>query len=151
MHAQAYLAPLKGPFRIADQFVHSRSPAMPSATNGCKILVVDDDLANRETLTGVLEEEGYSVSSAEDGSKALSLLKGGYDPDLILTDLQMPILTGWEFCEALKKSPAWRSIPVVVLAGMTPEQRGQLQVEGAFEKPTDVPTLVHRINELCGV
>ncbi len=119
--------------------------------NGCKILVVDDDIANRETLAGVLESEGYAVAMAEDGSVAMSLLKNGFDPDLILTDLQMPVVSGWEFCEALKKSTVWRSIPVVVLAGMTAEQRGKLQVEGAFEKPTDVPTLLFRINELCGV
>ena len=124
---------------------------MPTKSNGCKVLVVDDDAANRETLALVLEDEGYSVSMAEHGGRALALLDEGFDADLILTDLQMPVVSGWELCERLKKSTAWRSIPVIVLAGMTSEQRGQIQVEGAFEKPTDVPTLLRRIDELCGV
>lgn len=120
-------------------------------TNGCTILIVDDDDDNREALMGALARHGYQISHAEHGAAALSLLEGGLDPDLILTDLQMPVMSGWELCEALKKRPAWRSIPVVVLCGMTPEQRGALQVESAFEKPTDLDTVLHRIAELCGL
>ena len=120
--------------------------------NGCKVLLVDDEVENRELLSGVLEERGYTVSTAEHGAQGLSLLEAGLDPDLILTDLQMPVMSGWEFCEALKRSPAWRSIPVVVLCAMSPEQRGKLQVEGTFEKgAADLPTLLLRIAELCGV
>lgn len=120
-------------------------------TNGCSILVVDDDDDNREMLVALLADEGYVACSANHGGHAISLLEGGLDPDLILTDLQMPVMSGWQFCETLKAKPAWRSIPVVVLCGMSAEQRGQLKVESAFEKPTDVPTLLHRIAALCGL
>lgn len=119
--------------------------------NGCKVLVVDDDQDNRVLLTEVLEAHGYFASSAENGAEAITLLEGGLDPDLILTDLMMPVMSGWDFCEALKKTPSWRSIPLVVLCGMAAEQRGKLQVDDAFEKPTDVAKLLHRIAELCGV
>ncbi|MBK7860856.1 MAG: response regulator [Archangiaceae bacterium] len=88
---------------------------------------------------------------AENGAAAITVLEGGFDPDLILTDLMMPVMSGWDFCKTLKGRAAWRSIPVVVLCGMTPDQRGKLQVEGAFEKPTHLPTLFGRIAELCGV
>ncbi len=119
--------------------------------NGCKVLVVDDDGDNRGALLDLLEAEGYLALAAENGAEAISLLEGGLDPDLILTDLMMPVMSGWDFCETLKKTPGWRSIPIVVLCGMAAEQRGKLQVDDAFEKTTDVSKLVARIAELCGV
>ncbi|HEX4336908.1 MAG TPA: response regulator [Polyangiaceae bacterium] len=113
--------------------------------------MVDDDGDSRGALVDFLENEGYFAAGAEHGARGLSLLEEGFDPDLILTDLMMPVMSGWDFCEELKKTPAWRSIPVIVLCGMAAEQRGKLQVDDAFEKPTDVRLLLSRIAELCGV
>jgi CheY-like chemotaxis protein len=119
--------------------------------NGCKVMVVDDDTDNREQLTELLDAQGYFAASAENGAAAIELLEGGLDPDLILTDLMMPVMSGWDLCEALKKTPRWRSIPVVVLCGMAVEQRGKLQVDDAFEKPVNVSKLLQRVAELCGI
>lgn len=102
-------------------------------------------------LSELLDTRGYFAATAAHGVEAITLLEGGLDPDLILTDLMMPVMSGWDFLETLKKTPAWRSIPIVVLCGMAAEQRGKLQVEDAFEKPTDVTKLLDRIAELCGV
>jgi CheY-like chemotaxis protein len=114
-------------------------------------MVVDDDADNRELVLDILEKEGFVASSAENGADALSQLQKGLDPDLILTDLLMPVMSGWDLCEALKSTPTWQSIPVIVLCGMPAEQRGQLQVDDAFEKPTDTQQLLSRIRELCGL
>jgi CheY-like chemotaxis protein len=114
-------------------------------------MVVDDDTDNREQLTELLDAQGYFAASAENGAAAIELLESGLDPDLILTDLMMPVMSGWDFCEALKKTPRWRSIPVVVLCGMAVEQRGKLQVDDAFEKPVNVSKLLQRVAELCGI
>jgi CheY-like chemotaxis protein len=114
-------------------------------------MVVDDDADNRELMLTLLESEGFIASSAENGAEAISLLEKGLDPDLILTDLLMPVMSGWDLCEALKTKLAWQSIPVVVLCGMSADQRGDLQVDGAFEKPTDTKKLLSRIRELCGL
>lgn len=115
------------------------------------MLVVDDEPDNRELLLSLLEAEGYVGSSAENGAQALELLEQGLDPDLILTDLMMPVMSGWDLCEVLKATPSWRAIPVIVLCGLAAEQRGKLQVEAAFEKPTDNALLLQRIGELCGI
>lgn len=120
------------------------------AGNGCRVMVVDDDQDNRELVLTMLEEEGFAASSATNGAEAIGLLENGLDPDLILTDLLMPVMSGWDLCEALKSKPSWRSIPVVVLCGMPADQRGSLQVDDAFEKPTDTRQLISRIRELCG-
>ncbi|HET9960234.1 MAG TPA: response regulator [Polyangiaceae bacterium] len=121
------------------------------ARNGCKVLVVDDDADSRDALLRRLETEGYFAAEAENGAQAIELLEGGLDPDLVLTDLMMPVMSGWDLCETLKGTAAWRSIPIVVLCGMSAEQRGKLQVDDAFEKPTDFSMLLNRISELCGI
>ncbi|HEY6077225.1 MAG TPA: response regulator [Polyangiaceae bacterium] len=114
-------------------------------------MVVDDDADNRELLLTLLEGDGFVASCAENGAEAITLLEKGLDPDLILTDLLMPVMSGWDLCVALKSKPAWQSIPIIVLCGMPADQRGQLQVEDAFEKPTNVDQLLSRIRELCGI
>jgi CheY-like chemotaxis protein len=119
--------------------------------NGCKVLIVDDDKDNRGLLAELLESAGYFVCAAENGAHAVATLQAGLDPDLVLTDLMMPVMSGWDLCETLKKTPAWRSVPIIVLCGMAAEQRGKLQVDDAFEKPVDVNKLLQRIGELCGV
>jgi CheY-like chemotaxis protein len=123
----------------------------PVRTNGCRVLVVDDDADSRDSLADLLESHGYTVARASNGAAAIDELQSGFDPDLVLTDLMMPVMSGWELHDALKARLAWRGIPIIVLAGMSPEQRGQLQVEDAFEKPTDFPVLLQRIACLCGL
>jgi len=122
-----------------------------AAANGCRVLVVDDDADNVALLLELLRVEGYLAASAENGAAALAMLGEGFDPDLILTDLMMPVMSGWDLCESLKQASNYRSIPIIVSCGLTPEQRGKLQVEAAFEKPINVDELLPKIKELCGL
>ncbi len=119
--------------------------------NGCRVLVVDDDADSRDTIAQLLELNGYTTGKADNGRTALEQLEGGFDPDLVVTDLMMPGVSGWELLAAMRARLAWASIPIIVLAGMSPEQRGQLNVEDTFEKPMDLPVLLKRIGELCGL
>jgi CheY-like chemotaxis protein len=121
------------------------------ARNGCKVLVVDDDRDSRELLLTLLEQEGYSATGAENGRSALSCLEDGLDPDLLVTDLQMPVMSGWALCEHVKGDPRLRSIPIVLLCGMAPPEHGSLEVDDAFEKPPETSKLLARIAELCGL
>jgi CheY-like chemotaxis protein len=121
------------------------------ARNGCKVLVVDDDRDSRELLLTLLEQEGYSATGADNGRSALSHLEDGLDPDLLVTDLQMPVMSGWDLCEHVKGDPRLRSIPIVLLCGMAPTEHGSLEVDDAFEKPPETGKLLARIAELCGL
>ena len=129
---------------------HSTPRRDRAPINGCRVLVVDDEEDNREILVELLRNEGYLITSAENGAAALALLADGLDPDVIVTDLMMPVMSGWELCERLKKDSCHRSIPLVVSCGMIAELRGKLQVDAAFEKPIDAVALLQKIAELCG-
>jgi len=79
-------------------------------------LVVDDSMLIRHTVCRFLEERGFAVESATNGEEALELLKTVL-PDLIVTDLLMPKMTGQELITSLKATPQTQMIPIVVLAG----------------------------------
>jgi CheY-like chemotaxis protein len=80
------------------------------------ILVVDDDPAQREGIAEVLELSGYVARTASDGFEALELA-AAISPAVILLDLGMPIMTGWEVMAALRRDAALREIPVIVISG----------------------------------
>jgi two-component system, cell cycle response regulator DivK len=82
-----------------------------------KILVVEDDTDNRRIVAKVLSVEGYRVIEATDGVEALSQARREH-PDLILMDLAMPNIDGWEATRQLKGDPQTRSIPVVALTAV---------------------------------
>jgi len=82
-----------------------------------KILVVEDDTDNRRIVIKVLTVEGYEVVEATDGIEALAQARA-VQPDLILMDLALPNLDGWEATRRLKSDPATRAIPVVALTAI---------------------------------
>jgi CheY-like chemotaxis protein len=78
------------------------------------ILLVEDNLHNRKIFQGVLAHAGFRVIEAEDGGKALALVKSDR-PDLILMDLSIPVVDGWECTRRLKADPGTKSIPIIAL------------------------------------
>jgi two-component system chemotaxis response regulator CheY len=81
------------------------------------VLIVDDDVAFRSVLTELLEAEGCTVYVAENGKRALEVLEVIL-PDLVLVDLMMPVMNGWDFCSALERSSQLADIPLVILSGV---------------------------------
>jgi CheY-like chemotaxis protein len=79
-------------------------------------LVVDDSMLIRHTICRFLEERGFAVESATNGQEALEVLKG-VQPDIIITDMQMPKMSGTELITAVKSNPDLASIPIVIVAG----------------------------------
>jgi CheY-like chemotaxis protein len=79
-------------------------------------LVVDDSMLIRYTVCRFLEERGFTVESATNGLEALTILERVH-PELIVTDMQMPKMSGGELITALKKNPKTAGIPVIIVAG----------------------------------
>jgi CheY-like chemotaxis protein len=100
---------------------------------GKDVLLVEDDALVRGAMKMVLEWEGYRVSCAGNGREALDLLHGGERPALILLDLQMPVLDGWEFRREQGRDPALAPIPVVVVSAA--DAKGSPEAAAHVRKP----------------
>jgi CheY-like chemotaxis protein len=112
-------------------------------TGRANVLVVDDDEAIRDVVAEVLRDEGYSVVCAENGAQALREIQGDHHPDLVLLDLMMPVMSGWEVLEQLQASEELSQIPVVVVSAMTaPGVREHLA------KPIDLDNLLETVGRL---
>jgi signal transduction histidine kinase/DNA-binding response OmpR family regulator len=116
-----------------------------------RALVVDDQSANRDMLRRALEKEGWQVDDAENGRAALERV-ADRRPSLILLDLMMPVMDGFAFVTELRKTEAWRAIPIVVVTAkdLTDEDRRRLsgEVVGLIQKNgTDRESLLAQIRE----
>jgi CheY-like chemotaxis protein len=115
------------------------------------VLVVEDDQDIRESVAEVLQDEGYQVSTAADGQQALDLLGGGErPPDIILLDLMMPVMSGFQFREEQLKRPELAAIPVLVVTADS-NARGKaeaLRVAGFVQKPLKIRPLLDLLEEL---
>jgi CheY-like chemotaxis protein len=105
----------------------------PSVDGGSNILVVEDDATTREMLRRMLEREGWTVAEADNGEVALGKV-AERRPDLILLDLMMPKMDGFEVIGALRSTALWRSIPIVVLTAMDLSATDRLRLNGYVEK-----------------
>jgi CheY-like chemotaxis protein len=114
-----------------------------------RILVVDDDVDLRETLVEALELRGYEVASAGNGREALDLLLADQAPPcLILLDVMMPVMDGFEFRRCMRADPRLAGIPVVVI---TAGGRGGLEALEApvLAKPVTLSGLISTVREHC--
>lgn len=114
------------------------------------ILVVEDDDDIRETFAEILRSEGYEVSAASDGAEAHRLLGTGTSPDLILLDLMMPVMDGFEFREKQLELPDRCSIPVVVVTadGSAREKMESLHPAGFLTKPVQLRPLLETVRQI---
>lgn len=114
-------------------------------------MVVEDEPENRLFIGLMLRTEGYDVVEAEDGPAAFDLLSRGAGPDLILLDVMMPGLNGWQVFERLRAEEQWKDIPVVMLTALAQradvERAVQLGVDGYLTKPFEPADLIHTIEE----
>jgi CheY-like chemotaxis protein len=115
------------------------------------VLVVDDDIAIRNAICDLLQDEGYGTISAENGLVALTRLKDSDEPCVILLDLMMPLMDGISFRKEQQRDPSLASIPVVVVsAGQDArEVAGALAAADFIPKPLSVPRLIHTLERLC--
>jgi CheY-like chemotaxis protein len=111
------------------------------------VLVVDDDADIRETMTILLEAEGYRALPAADGREALEQLHARDDVGLILVDLRMPRLSGTDFVKALRADPRLARIPVVVMSGDNEAGAMALSLgaNGCLAKPVELESLLRTV------
>jgi CheY-like chemotaxis protein len=107
-----------------------------------RILVVDDDSDLRETLQMLLEQSGFQATTAPNGQAALEALRTGERPILILLDLMMPDMNGWQFLESVRADPSLSSIPIVI---MTAHRANDLPLGDVLYKPFDRGNLLAAI------
>jgi CheY-like chemotaxis protein len=116
------------------------------------ILVVDDDDDTRTCVMAVLEEEGYDVVGSNNGRDALAMLRTGYTPDLVLLDLMMPVMSGWELLDELTNAPKLSDLPVVVFtAAGDPVPPNAKLTKPVVRKPIDIDLLLRMVNDYCRV
>jgi CheY-like chemotaxis protein len=116
------------------------------------ILVVDDDAPTRFVLRMILENAGHQVVEAAHGAAALDIINPNLLPDVVMTDLTMPILGGKELIERLRSAPTTASIPIVVVSGNADSARALHAaglVEGVVEKPFDAFALTECITAVA--
>jgi two-component system chemotaxis response regulator CheY len=115
-----------------------------------QVLVIDDDAPIRDFVRATLEGEGYAVVTAENGSVALQLLSGDspYQPDIILLDMRMPIVDGWQFAKVYREMPG-KKVPIIVLTAATDPAKfaAQIKADNFLPKPFDLLDLLDMVEQ----
>jgi CheY-like chemotaxis protein len=119
------------------------------------VLVVDDDEAIRDTLAEVLADEGYRVLRAENGLKALEIMRSADPPPcVVVLDLMMPVMNGLEVLEKVRDEPALADSAIIVITAFTERGTGEVQrlapqVRERMQKPLKLGRLLALVEEFC--
>ena len=115
-----------------------------------RVLVVDDDTYIRDVVAQLLASEGYAVEEAANGAEALRIVtETARRPDLILLDLMMPVMDGWEFARRLQEHRPRLDIPIIVLsaARLPADRLGVTGAEAVLAKPFDLDELLEHVEQ----
>ncbi len=116
------------------------------------VLVVEDDVAIRETIVELLQSEGYDVVGKENGQLALDYLKGLNDlPSVILLDLMMPVMDGWEFRRSQMADNKISKVPVIVITadGNARDKAHRMDAQGWVKKPIKIDDVLEAVARLA--
>lgn len=118
-----------------------------------RVLLVEDDASSSEAMRDLLEMAGHSVVCASNGREALERLRESASYCVILLDVMMPVMNGYEFRDEQLKDSRLASIPVIVLTadGRAREKARRLRSTQYFQKPFSPPALLQAIEQHCGV
>ena len=114
-----------------------------------KVLLVED---NRDALSGLymlLSNAGFSVLMAENGDEALFLIDRGVRPDVIVLDLMMPKVSGWDILKQLQQDPELREIPVIVVTALDREDAHVVGADVVMQKPIQPGELISEVQRLA--
>ena len=140
--------------RDLDSFLEHSGPGGGTAPSGPVVLIVDDDEKMREYVKANLELEGYTVREAGTADEGLAALEDGV-PDLILLDVMMPQVDGWEMLRRVQERQGAGSIPVIMFSGKVDERSGQEAeargAQGFIGKPFDPSQLIESTKQLLPI
>ena len=112
------------------------------------ILVVEDDGDLRDMMAQVLALEGFDTATANNGRDALAYLSKHAKPDVIVLDLMMPVMDGWEFRRHQQADPGLADIPVVILSALDPSRAADLAGAAFLRKPLDFDRLLDIVRQI---
>ncbi len=115
-----------------------------------RVLLVDDSPFFRNLLKPLLSVSGYRVTTVDSGSRALALCEAGHDFDVIVSDIEMPGMNGFEFAEAVRSNGRWQNVPLVALSSYTsPDdlERGRAAGFSDYVAKFDRDTLLHTLSQ----
>jgi CheY-like chemotaxis protein len=119
----------------------------------CPVLIVEDDEDLRDMMAQMLSIEGFRPATAANGREALDYLHHNLDqtekPHVILLDLMMPVMDGWEFRRQQKADPELAPVPVIVLSALDPARAASVDADAVLKKPLDFDRLLALVREHC--
>lgn len=113
------------------------------------VAIVEDDVEFRNMLRELLEEEGYKVLALANGAEALEALRGGVTPHVILLDVAMPVMDGFDFLRQRNEDPRLAAVPVVLVTNAKPHERPTVGVSDVVRKPIDIDEILFAIKRYC--
>ena len=113
------------------------------------VFIIEDDVDTRDMLAKFLELEGYNVELAANGRQALDLLASGTSANVIVLDLMMPVMDGWEFRRRQVEDARLRNIPTIVVSAAGRERLAQISADAYLSKPVDMDELLERVSQFC--
>ena len=118
-------------------------------TSSRHVLIVDDEADLRDMLAEFLTLEGFETWAVANGREALDYLQSGLTPQLILLDLMMPVMDGWEFCRRRHADPGLSVVPVIVLSALDHAPSACIDVAAVLKKPLDFDRLLELVRFYC--
>jgi CheY-like chemotaxis protein len=119
------------------------------AADNCPVLIVEDDADLREMMAQLLTLEGFAAATAANGREALLYLQTNAAPDVILLDLMMPVMDGWEFRREQQRDRDMAGVPVIVLSALDQPRAADVAADAFLKKPLDFDRLLELIRRYC--
>ena len=127
----------------------STSLSEREAAKRCLVAIVEDDSEFRNMLRELLEEEQYRVVAVANGAEALEKLRGETLPNVILLDVSMPVMDGFDFLRYRNEDPQLATVPVVLVTNAKPHERPTIGVNDVVRKPIDIDEILFAIKRYC--
>lgn len=119
------------------------------AATRCLVAIIEDDSEFRDMLRDLLEEQQYRVVAVANGAEALEALRGDVVPNVILLDVSMPVMDGFDFLRFRNEDPRLAAVPVVLVTNAKPHERPTIGVNVVVRKPIDIDEILFAIKRYC--